>query len=93
LTPPSVRLISCNFNKGSAVQKTDASGKPVQDTDSVDIEGIVSGERSTLDSSLGQYVVLLGNSPLFKEVHIRKQEIVKLKGNEVLHFTINAKMG
>ncbi len=94
ITPQNVRLLNCKFTRGSVAQSTDASGQVKQEVaDNILVEGLVFGERSTLDSLLGQYVVTLGNSPIFDSVNIQKQEIIKFNNNEVMHFTLNAKIG
>lgn len=92
LTPQSIRLISFRMVSGSAVSKTDAD-KAKDLNDGVVIEGIVSGNRNKLDSYLTDYMMTLEKSPMFKQVSVQKSSIVKFKKNEVLQFTVNAKIG
>jgi hypothetical protein len=94
MTPQNVRLINCRIVKGLSAPVTDAQGKTTQEvTNDVTIEGIVSGDKSALDSLLGQYVVRLENSPLFNSITVQKNSIIKFKKDEVLHFMLNAKIG
>lgn len=94
ITPQNIRLLNCKLTRGGVMPSTDASGQSKQEVaDNILIEGLVFGERNALDSLLGQYVVTLGNSPIFGNVNIQKQEIVKFNNNDVMHFTLNAKIG
>jgi hypothetical protein len=46
-----------------------------------------------LDSFLAQYVMKLENSPLLRQVSVRKSSITTIKKGEVLYFTVSAKIG
>ena len=61
--------------------------------DGVSIEGVVLGDRNTLDALLAQYVMKLENSPLLQGVTLQKSSIVNFRKKEILQFTINAKIG
>lgn len=94
LTPQHVRLLNFRFVKDAPLQTTDAAGKAAPGaSDGVILEGILSGERNALDTLLGQYAVTLDQSPIFSNVKIQKQEIVKFKDNDVMHFIIQATIG
>jgi hypothetical protein len=59
----------------------------------VTIEGVIFGDRNMLDSLLAQYVMKLENSPMLSKVSIQKNNVVTFKKNEVLQFTLSAKIG
>ena len=94
LTPENIRLINVRMAipvAGVQEQKKEVPKKE-KDEDVV-IEGVVLGERSTLDTLLAQYVMKLENSLILKGVALQKSSNVKFKNKEILQFTINAKMG
>jgi hypothetical protein len=93
LTPQNIRLISLKIIEGS-VSPTANADKTIKETsDGVIIEGVVFEDRSKLDSSLAQYVATLGNSSMLSQVSIQKNNITTFKKNEVLYFTLSAKIG
>lgn len=101
LTPQNVRLIQFKISDVNVLMKEE-TGKATKEppekasketTDNVLIEGIISGSRDALESSLTQYVVKLENSKLFNQVSVKKKDIVKFKKNEVIHFVLGAKTG
>ncbi len=53
------------------------------------VEGIVSGDRLSLESSLAGYLVKLQESPLFRQVSVQKNGIERVQKKEVLRFTIS----
>ena len=61
--------------------------------DSVEIEGLVTGERSILETTLAGYAMALKNSPMFKQIVVQKNTIEQLKNGEALHFIIQMKVG
>lgn len=92
LTPANIRLINVRIAipaAGVQEQKKDA----VQKDEGVIIEGVVLGDRSTLDALLAQYVMKLENSPILQGAALQKSSIVNFKKKEILQFTINAKIG
>lgn len=100
LSMPGVRLISCNITQGTGSSKSGATDKTKEaektaqsPQDGLMIEGVVFGEKNTLDSTLGQYVLKLESSPMFSNVTTQKNSVVKFKKNDVLHFTLSAKAG
>jgi len=94
LTPENIRLINLKIitaRKPNAKEKIDKALK--EETDGVTLEGIITGERSMLDSYLTQYMMKLGNSPLLHQVLVNKSSIINFKRNDLLQFTITAKVG
>jgi hypothetical protein len=93
LTPKNIRLISFKIIAGNVSPTVNADKIPKETSDGVTIEGVVFDDRSKLDSSLAQYVATLGNSPMLSQVSIQKNNITTFKKNEVLYFTLSAKIG
>ncbi len=95
LTPENIRLNNLKIvtSVNPAVkEKTDKAAKE-DTTEGVTLEGIITGERNMLDSYLAQYIMKLGNSPMLHQVSVYKNSIVNFKKNDVLHFTMSAKIG
>lgn len=86
LTPANIRLINVQM-----IMPTE--GGQGQKAEEVIIEGVVLGERNTLDALLAQYVMKLKNSPIFKGAVLQKSHMVSFKKKEILQFTINTKTG
>jgi hypothetical protein len=93
LTPQNIRLISFKITEGSVSPKANADKTPQETSDGVTIEGVIFGDRNMLDSLLAQYVMKLENSPMLSKVSIQKNNVVTFKKNEVLQFTLSAKIG
>jgi Tfp pilus assembly PilM family ATPase/cell division protein FtsL len=91
LTPANIRLINLKIAASPANDKGEKASKDV--SDAIIIEGLISGQRATLDSSLTQYMMKLENSPMLRQIIVGKSSIVKFKKTEVLQFTLNAKIG
>jgi Tfp pilus assembly PilM family ATPase len=94
LTPENIRLINVRIAipaGGMQEQKKDAVQK--EKNEGVIIEGVVLGERNTLDALLAQYVVKLENSPILQGVTLQKSNFINFKKKEIFQFTINAKIG
>ncbi len=94
LTPEDIRLINVRIavsSKPVPVQITAAAHKEINE--GVSIEGVVLGERNTLDALLSQYVMNLERSAVLHGVTVQKSSIVNFKKKEILQFTINAKIG
>ncbi|MFZ1981838.1 MAG: hypothetical protein WAU61_11060, partial [Smithella sp.] len=62
-------------------------------SEGVAIEGIIFDKMDKLDSDLSQYVINLENSPMFSKVSVQKNSIITFKKDEVLNFTLSAKIG
>lgn len=98
LTPEKVKLISLQIGgavAGGGASKEDAAkaATAVASEDNISIEGVVLGDRIELDDLLAQYILKLENSPMIQSVTLQKSNMVKFKKQEILQFTINAKIG
>jgi Tfp pilus assembly PilM family ATPase/Tfp pilus assembly protein PilN len=79
-TPPNVRLLSISARFGPA-------GKPEAAKKVLILDGIVSGERSTLEADLAAYLMTLKSSPLFKQPTISKKSLEMMDNQPVMRFT------
>jgi hypothetical protein len=107
LTPENVRFLKLKSTLGRPEQKAAAGAKAAEKgspaakpaeagVKTLEIDGIVTGERSMLDGYLSSYVLKLKGSPLVKEATVQKSVIEALQQNkaegEVLHFVLNVKL-
>jgi type IV pilus assembly protein PilM len=82
----------------ATAEKKDATKEPPKETaaagktGNVVLEGFISGNRLTLESSLAGYIIQLQSSPVFRQVTIQKNNIERLQQKDILRFTINMKM-
>lgn len=95
LTPENIRL---NNLKIRALATSAVMDKPVktakeETAEGITMEGVVFGDRNMLDSYLAQYIIKLSNSPMLSRVSVYKNNIVNFKKNDVLQFTMSAKIG
>jgi hypothetical protein len=79
-TPPNVRLLSISARFGPA-------GKPGAPKKVLILDGVVSGERSTLEADLAAYLMTLKSSPLFKQPAISKKSLEMMDNQPVMRFT------
>jgi Tfp pilus assembly PilM family ATPase len=93
LTPDNIRLISLKINTGNNPPKENPDKAAKEISEDVILEGVVSGDRNMLDSSLAQYVLKLENSPILRQVSVQKSSVMTIKKVEVLYFTVSAKIG
>ena len=99
LTPDSIKLIRIRMSASGQInpdgnKESQTRDNPVKDKEEiVTIEGVVTGERSRLDSTLAQYVITLEKSPMLQGVMIQKSSVVSYRKKEIIQFTINAKIG
>jgi Tfp pilus assembly PilM family ATPase len=93
LTPNYIRLISLKINTGNNPPKENPDKAAKEISEDVILEGVVSGDRNMLDSSLAQYVMKLENSPILRQVSVQKSSVMTIKKVEVLYFTLSAKIG
>jgi type IV pilus assembly protein PilM len=98
LTPENIRFINLRAHvgivpsgKGSATDLKKET--PKEEFRHVVIEGVVLGDRRTLESSLAGYIMKLEASPIFRQVSIRKNSIEPFKKAEVLYFVIDMQIG
>jgi type IV pilus assembly protein PilM len=95
LTPENIRLNNLKIItpvSSPAKNKTDKTVKD-ESTDGLTMEGIITGERNMLESYLAQYLLKLSNSPMLRQVAVSKSTVVNFKKNDVLQFTMSAKIG
>lgn len=95
LTPQNIKLINLTVmsSEGLTVAGKTDKAAAAKDIEGITLEGIITGERNMLDSYLAQYVIKLGNSPMLNKVSVFKSTIVNFKKNDVLQFTLSAKIG
>jgi hypothetical protein len=93
LTPPNVRLLSISTKLGPHMtkqqpakgKKKKAAAQPA--TKTMTLEGIIQGDRLTLESALAAYLMELKNSPLFDQPRISTKSFEYFGNDEVLRFT------
>jgi Tfp pilus assembly PilM family ATPase len=93
LTPDNIHLISLKINTGNNPPKENPDKAAKEINEDVILEGVVSGDRNTLDSFLTQYVMKLENSPILRQVSVQKSNVMTIKKVEVLYFILSAKIG
>ena len=93
LTPDNIHLTSLKINTGNNPPKENPDKTAKEINEDVILEGVVSGDRNTLDSFLAQYVMKLENSPMLRQVSVQKSSVMTIKKVEVLYFTLSAKIG
>lgn len=84
LTPPEIRLgdIRSRFAPAASPGKKDEASH-------VEIRGIVSGKRPSLEPALAAYVARLEGSPVFENIRVRSSEMKDYDGGQVLSFTLD----
>ncbi len=107
LTPENVRFLKIKTSLGKpegkaapaakGAEKSAAAAKQAEAAaKTLEIDGIVTGERSMLEGYLSSYVLRLKGSPLVKEATVQKSVVEALQQNkaegEVLHFVLNIKL-
>ena len=86
LTPENIRLLRVSaILGGSPSNKKEAAEAAPKKTLLVD--GIIKGNRLTLESSLAEYLIALKNSPLFDQPVINKKSMEELDNRTVIRFT------
>ncbi|MDH4011350.1 MAG: pilus assembly protein PilM, partial [Desulfobacterales bacterium] len=91
LTPPNVRLMDISIRLGPLPAKQQsANGKKKKTAEASSriliLEGIVQGDRLTLESALAGYLLELKNSRLFDQPNINSKSFEFSGNNEVLRF-------
>jgi Tfp pilus assembly protein PilN len=72
--PANVRLLSINARLGTAAQPA-PGGKPDTSKKVLVLDGVIFGDRATLEADLAAYLLTLKNSPLFKQPTISKKSM------------------
>ena len=88
LTPSNVRLSSIYIlldNDTNTEGATSASKNLI-------IEGIILGDRTTMEATLAGYLIQLSGSPLFKQPVINQKEPGFFMDKEILRFTAQLKL-
>jgi hypothetical protein len=92
LTPPNVRLLSISTRLGPLQKKAppkdakNTKASPPAASKVLIIEGIVQGDRLTLESTLAGYLMELKNSQLFDQPDISTKSFEYSGNNQVLRF-------
>jgi Tfp pilus assembly PilM family ATPase/Tfp pilus assembly protein PilN len=84
--PANVRLLSVNARLGTAT-KPAASGKPGASKKVLILDGVIFGDRATLEADLAAYLLTLKNSPLFRQPTISKKSVETMDNQPVIRFT------
>ncbi|MBI9083075.1 MAG: hypothetical protein JEZ11_05715 [Desulfobacterales bacterium] len=87
ITPAKVKLVSltAEFDPPGGGAKKGKSRHVI-------VDGVVLGDRLTFDAVLAEYILKLGNSPMFQKPSIEKRTLENLDGKDVLRFAVRAKM-
>jgi Tfp pilus assembly PilM family ATPase len=94
LTPPNIRLLSLKTNLGAPPSGKEPAKEPKkEELKNLIVEGVILGDRRSMESSLAGYVMKLEASPMFHRISIKKNSIEPFKKNEALHFIIDLKIG
>ena len=80
LTPPNIRLVRMSTKLGSLTDKENSQKVLV-------LDGIIQGDRLTLESALAGYLIKLKNSPLFDQPNLSRKSFEYIKEDQVLRFT------
>ena len=95
VTPPRVRLLSINADFGKA-SKTRTEKKDEQPEEEekrlLRLEGLVLGDRLTYETTLVEYLVRLGDSPLFTHPNVTGKTLETLGENEVMRFSADLEL-
>ena len=97
LTPRNIRFLDIKLNLGAGPAgqgAKDAKGAAVTGKAGViTVEGLILGERETLETNLAGYMRDLNTSPMFHQITIEKNAVVPyLRKQEALHFILNLKV-
>lgn len=89
ITPGNIKLIGFKNYMEKSSASTDKT-KSIS-VENMELEGIVTGDRNTLESDLAQYSLKLEASPIFKQVTTKKSEISSNQKRDALYFSIAMK--
>lgn len=78
--------------KKDAAKEPPKEQAPAGKMGSLVVEGIVVGDRQSLEPSLAVYLIKLQDSPIFRQVTIQKNSVENVKKRDILRFTINMKI-
>ena len=83
LTPDSVRLSRVSAHLGAM-----GGQNAPKELRGVVIEGVISGDRPLLESSLAAYIARLEGSPIFEQVRVKSSRVETREGNHALFFIL-----
>jgi len=83
LTTDNIRLLSIESKLG---------GSSVADKNTLDMEGLIFGDRMTFETLLGSYLVKLKESLLFEKPVIKKNLVETYQGKKVLRFSVSLEL-
>jgi hypothetical protein len=88
--PPNIRLLSVNARLSPA---RPAGGKAEPAKKVLVIDGVVFGERATLEADLAGFLMTLRSSPLFKQPVVSKKSVDLMDNRPVMRFTAQMDVG
>jgi Tfp pilus assembly PilM family ATPase len=88
--PANIRLLSVNARLSPARA---AGGKAEPAKKVLVIDGVVFGERATLEADLAGFLMTLRNSPLFKQPVVSKKSVDLMDNRPVMRFTAQMDVG
>ena len=86
VTPPNIRLLGVSAKFGAA-GKPAPGAKPEPPKKVLVLDGVITGDRMSLESDLAGYLMTLKNSPLFKQPTITRKAVEMLDNRQVMRFT------
>ena len=86
VTPPNIRLLGISAKLGAA-GKPAPGAKPEAAKKVLVLDGVITGDRMSLESDLAGYLMTLKNSPLFKQPTITRKAVEMLDNRQVMRFT------
>ncbi|HSO60682.1 MAG TPA: pilus assembly protein PilM [Desulfobacterales bacterium] len=86
VTPPNIRLLGISAKLGAA-GKPAAGAKPEPPKRVLVLDGLITGDRMSLESDLAGYLMALKSSPLFKQPTITRKAVEVLDNRQVMRFT------
>ena len=87
ITPSNIRLLSMKANLGGVIEN---KAKDIPKT--LEVDGIIVGNRESLESSLAGYIIKLRDSPLFNQLSIIKNDVEAYEERKALHFILNIQL-
>jgi Tfp pilus assembly PilM family ATPase len=86
-TPSNIRLLSITANFGGITENKRKTTPKI-----LEVDGIILGDRESLESSFAGYLTKLEDSPLFSQLSIIKSDLEAYEEREVLHFVLNIQL-
>jgi hypothetical protein len=89
-TPDSVRILSINTRLspvGNPAPAGKATAKIEPPKKVLILDGVIFGDRTTIEADLAAYLMALKNSSLFKQTTISKKSLEMMDNQPVIRFT------